>query len=88
MSGISTSERNRRIVKNQEAEAAIAFTSCTDGTRHRFRFIHIEEQSEMWRLHEVREDRSWRIVDCEPIRQLRVGRTEPHPNHVEQHLIE
>jgi hypothetical protein len=76
MSGICTPERNRRIVENQETEAAIAFTSRTDGTRHRFRFLNLEDQPGMWRLHEVEEDRDWRIVGCEPIRQLRVGRTE------------
>ena len=88
MSGISTPDRNRSIVENQETEAAIAFTSRADGTRHRFRFLQLEEQPGMWRLHEVKEDRNWRIVGCEPIRQLRVGRSEPHPDHAEQHLIE
>ena len=88
MSGISTPDRNRSIVENQETEAAIAFTSRTDGTRHRFRFLYLEDQPGMWRLHEVQEDRDWRIVGCEPICQLRVGRTDPHPDHSEQPLIE
>lgn len=64
------------------------FTSRADGSRHRYRFLQLEEQPGMVRLHEVKEDRTWRIVGCEPIRQLRVGQTEPHPDHVEQHLIE
>jgi len=88
MSGISTPERNRSIAQNQETEAAIAFTSRADGTRHRLRFLHLEEQPGMWRLHEVKEGRNWRIIGCEPICQLRVGRTDPHPDNSEQPLIE
>lgn len=88
MSEISTPDRSRSIVNNQETEAAVAFTNLADGTRHRFRFVYLEDQPEMWRLHEVKEDREWRIVDREPIQQLRVGRSEPHPSHVEQHRIE
>ena len=87
MSGISTPERNRSIVDDQETEAAVAFTSRADGTRHRFRFLQLEDQPGMWRFHEVKEDKGWRIVGCEPIQQLRVGRSEPHPDHVAQHLI-
>jgi len=88
MSGTSTPERDRRVAETQEPEAAIAFTSRADGSRHRFRFLQLEEQPGMWRLHEIKEDRSWRIVGCEPIQGLRVGQTEPHPDHAGQHRIE
>jgi len=42
----------------------------------------------MWRIHEVKEGRTWRIVGCEPIQQLRVGQTDPQGDLMEQHLID
>lgn len=88
MSGRNPPNRNRRVDTSDETEATIAFTSCADGSRHRFRFICLEEQPGMWRIHEVKEGRTWRIVGCEPIQQLRVGQTDPQGDLMEQHLID
>ena len=87
MSEPRTPESNRRTVVNQEPEAAVAFTSRTDGSRHRFRFLQLEEQLGMWRLHEIKENREWHVVDCEPVQKLRVGQNEPDPRYREQHFI-
>lgn len=88
MNGRSTTDRDRRTVENQGTETALAFTSREDGTRHRFRFLHLEEQTGLWQLHEVKESRGWRIVDRKPIQQLRSGQIKPDLHHGEQDLIE
>ena len=88
MSRRNPPKRNRRVDTSGETEATIAFTSRADGSRHRFRFLCLEEQPGMWRIHEVKEGRTWRIVGCEPIKQLRVGQTAPEAEYPEQHLID
>jgi len=83
-----TLKRGRCIAENKETEAAVAFTSRTDGSRHRYRFLQLEEHPEMVRVHELKEDQTWRIIGCEPIHKLRIGQAESHPDHVGQHVIE
>jgi len=88
MNRTNSSEQSQSIGENTATEAAIAFTNRMDGSRHRFRFLYLDEQSGMCRLHEIKESRNWRIVGCEPVQQLRISRAEYHPDHPEQRLIE
>ncbi|ELY95148.1 hypothetical protein C483_02251 [Natrialba hulunbeirensis JCM 10989] len=88
MNKMNSPERKKRIDSSNKTEAAFAFTSRADGSRHRFRFLHLEGESGMWRVHEVKEDQTWRIVGREPVQQLKMGQTEPSANHVGHRLVE
>jgi len=67
----SKNSRNRSTVESTNTEAVIEFTSVSDSTQHRFRFVSSNDLDNMHRIHEIKFGRQWQTIGTEVVDRLR-----------------
>ncbi len=67
-----------------ETQALVAFSTVSDDTRHRYRFVKCNESDQLRRVHEIKTDRDWRRVGSQLVEGLKVNRVEPDTDRAVQ----
>ncbi len=64
------SNNKKKSTESSTTEAVIEFTTVSDNSHHRIRFDICENQLGMKRIHEVKSNQQWEIVESEVVDEI------------------